>query len=166
MAPGGDSKTRLGVQLLMSMALGVGLDQVQVCQCPFSMKKGMLTWKAAGDACPHNPVLYKGVSLPEGSEAQATKTQWLGDVTNIFAKTHFRWHQQKSGREKRDAIKCAKKQQGDETSAKVTKWVCVNSTARMLCSRLFVKFWFAGHEVGGSPGALLVTIVVTCCMRF
>uniref|UniRef100_A0A7S1FCS9 Uncharacterized protein n=1 Tax=Noctiluca scintillans TaxID=2966 RepID=A0A7S1FCS9_NOCSC len=77
MAPGGDSKTRLGVQLLMSMALGVGLDQVQVCQCPFSMKKGMLTWKAAGDACPHNPVFYKGVPVPEGSEAQAMKTQWL-----------------------------------------------------------------------------------------
>lgn len=77
MAPGGETTTRLGVQELLAHLFAIGTEQIQVCQCPYSMKKGMLTWSAHGDACPDNPMLYVGVGLPAHTEAQSKKQEWL-----------------------------------------------------------------------------------------
>lgn len=76
MAPGAEDDVRLGVQKLLMKALGVGEENIEVCQGPFSMKRGMATWKPSGDACPHNPVLYVD-PLPEASMAAGVRADWL-----------------------------------------------------------------------------------------
>ena len=76
MAPGGSYDVRKGIQQLLMMAFDIPEEQIQVCQGPFTMKRGMETWTRRKDPCPDNPNLYK-VSLPEGSEAERVRRSWL-----------------------------------------------------------------------------------------